>query len=137
MPTQIETFAPDNLLQPVKWPQDARQDSAGFAPNLTLAKGTVLGKITTGGKLKAYASGNADGSQTAVAILAVSIKTDANGKVYFSTDTNSASYTAVPQNEAPIWVAGTFDTAELTGYDATAKTGLGGRITHDGYLRIP
>lgn len=136
MPTLIDTFAPANILQPVKWPADARQDAAGFKPSVTIAKGTVLGKVTATGKLAAYASGNSDGTQTAVAIAMYSFITDANGKAYLG-DVAVAGHQNVPLNELPIWVAGTFDTSELTGYDATAKTGLGGRITHDGYLRIP
>lgn len=34
-----------------------------------LTKGTILGRITTGGKLKAAVSTSVDGSQTAVAVL--------------------------------------------------------------------
>ena len=38
--------------------------------NVTYAAGTVLGRITTGGKLTAYTSGASDGSQNPIAVLA-------------------------------------------------------------------
>lgn len=46
--------------------EDDTLTSAGAA---TWLKGTLLGRITIGGKLTAYESGNADGSEIPVAVL--------------------------------------------------------------------
>ena len=72
-----------------------------------LAAGTVLGKITASGKYKAYASGNSDGSQTAVGVL------------YAATPSSASDQSAVAVTRMAE-VAG----ALLTGSDATAVTGL-------------
>ncbi|MDR1288005.1 MAG: head decoration protein [Treponema sp.] len=68
MPNPSGTFTPDNLL-------------GGAFPRVTgtgtivsgagaLVRGTVLGQITSGGKLKTVNSANTDGSQTPYAVLA-------------------------------------------------------------------
>lgn len=81
--------------------------------------GTVLGKITSGGKYKAYASGNSDGSQTAVGILTERV------------DATSADVTGIG-----MWVMGFFVEANLTGLDSGAKTNLGSKSYSDGTIRL-
>src|SRR5438270_679742 len=90
-----------------------------LAPSLTLAKGTVLGQITASGLYKAYASGNADGSQTARVILQYAVTTDASGNV--TDDIGGISPTAAA------YEGGCFDWSDLTGFDANAATNLGAR----------
>lgn len=72
-----------------------------------LVAGTVLGKITASGKYKAYASGNADGSQTAVGVLYAAAPSSAS-------DQSAVAIVRVAE------VAG----ALLTGSDAAAVTSL-------------
>lgn len=139
MPATIEEFDPSDILQPVKSPHDARQDAVEWAPNLTIAKGTVVGLITATKRVTAYATAAVDGSGTAVGIAMYSLKTDANGKVYFVTGATTAvaSVRQGPHDTAPIWVSGIFDPRELTGWDADAATDLKARTTHDGFYLIP
>src|SRR5436305_6504339 len=80
--TAIMTFS-GKKLEPYMAPEDARLISVKIpASTAFLARGTVLGELTaTPGTYKAYASGNADGSQVAKAILAFDIATDAGGLI--------------------------------------------------------
>jgi hypothetical protein len=93
MPNPIGTYTPDNLL-------------AGGFPRVTgwgsiasgagvLARGTVLGQLTTGGNLKAVDSSQTDGTQNPYAVLAE------------DTDATSAD---VP---APLFLTGEFDQNRL------------------------
>lgn len=91
-----------------------------LAPSLTLAKGTVLGQITASGLYKAYASGNADGSQKARVILQYAVTTDAGGNA--TDDIGGISPTAAA------YMAGCFNYSDLTGFDAQAATDLGARF---------
>lgn len=123
-------------LQPVQWPKDARTEAGIFAANLTLAAGTVVAKVTSGGKLAAYNDSNSDGTQVAVGLLAVAIKTDANGKVYVGGSTTAGPLNP-PLDTAPYFICGTFDTDDLTGWDAAAATDLHARTLPTGYVKIP
>ena len=135
MPVTLESWNPAKL-EPKSFPQDARIDAAMLGPSLTLAKGTVLGKKTADDKLYAYATGAADGTETAVAILVHDVKTDANGKHYLGTDAVASSIN-VPKDTIAVYVAGVFDTDELTGYDAAALADMNGRLLPSGFIRIP
>ncbi len=75
----------------------------------TLAKGTVLGKITASGKYAAYNDGHSDGTEVARGIL-----------------TDSITVTAAGDAQAIMDVHGTFDSSACTGYDANAGTDLAG-----------
>lgn len=135
MPTTLETFNPAKL-EPVTFPEDARIDAAMLGASLTLAKGTLLGKRTSDSKLYAYDDTKTDGTQTAVAILVHDVKTDASGNHYLGTNA-VASTTNLPHRDTSVYVAGCFDTTELTGYDAAAKADFGARLLPSGWLRIP
>jgi hypothetical protein len=94
--------------------------------SITYAAGTVLGELTaTPGTFKAYASGNADGSQNPKAILEYPCATDASGNITVGSAAGAQSYT-VTSKSCPVFFRGTFSCAELTGLDATAITNSGG-----------
>jgi hypothetical protein len=118
------------------FPKDARLLDGIFGASLTLAKGTVLGRKTADGKLYAYASGNADGTQTAIGILKYDIKTDASGNVFFG-DSAVLSASNPANASAPYYIAGTFSTADLTGWDATAATAMKASTIATNIVRIP
>lgn len=92
-PTQLIVGSSDVITKPYTITQ------AGTA----LAVGTVLGQITASGKLVRHETTASDGSQTAVAILAVPLAS-ATGDI-----------------TAPVYVAGEFNYAALT-YDADVTT---------------
>jgi hypothetical protein len=75
-----------------------------------LAKGTVLGKITSSGEYVAYDDDNNDGSQTAVCILARSVVATSAAVLASAT------------------VHGSFKRSGLTGLDDAAEADLFGRI---------
>ena len=135
MPVTLETWNAAKL-EPASFPQDARVDAAKLAPSLTLARGTVLGKITATGRLAAYNNANANGTETAVAILVHDVATDASGNHYLGSSA-TASSTNLPRQDTSIYVAGVFDTTELTGWDANAATDFQARTLPSGYVRIP
>ena len=81
-----------------------------------LARGTVLGQITSGGKWKKSLSAASDGSQTPAAILAVDVDASA------ADVTNVLIYTAGEFNERKL-ILGTAHTAAST-RDALRKIGI-------------
>lgn len=94
---------------------------------MTVGTGSLTGgsatiaHTTTGspaGVWKAYASGNSDGSQTPKGILQYDCVTDAYGNIYLGTSASSGWGSS--RKDAPVYVTGCFDTARLTGLDATA-----------------
>jgi len=68
--------------------------------------GTILGRITTGGKLTAYNSANVDGSEVAVAVLLE--------------DSDASAIDQTPL----IGFAGVYLEANMTGLDASAQLDL-------------
>lgn len=88
-----------------------------------LTGGTASFARTTAGAaagvLKPYASGNSDGSQVAKAIAQYDMYIDISGNVYLGA-TSAISQWGDVRKDAPAYVAGTFDTTQLVGVDATA-----------------
>lgn len=135
MPTTLSTFNPAKL-EPVEYPEDARIDAVKLGASLTLVKGTLLGKRTSDGLHYAYNDALTDGTQTATCILVHDVVTDSSGNHYLGTNAVASEWN-LPTRDTSVYVAGVFDTDELTGYDANAKTDLGGRFLPSGWLRIP
>ncbi|MCD9188245.1 MAG: head decoration protein [Pyrinomonadaceae bacterium] len=132
MSLQTQNFT-GQKLQPYARPCEAVTESVPFGNSLTIAKGTILGIKTADGKFYAYADANSDGTQTAKAIAMYDFTTDSSGKVTIANETN------VTYDTAPVYVAGTFRTNELTGLDAAGVTDLGRLLSGtvaDGVLRI-
>ena len=80
-----------------------------IAAGADLAAGTILGRVTASGKLAAYDSGNADGTENPVAVLLE----DADA--------------AAADVEAVAGFAGVYKEDNMTGLDAAAKLTLEGR----------
>jgi hypothetical protein len=135
MPTQLETWNVSKL-EPASFPEDARIDAARLGVSLTLARGTVLGKKTADSKLYAYDTEAIDGTETPVAILVYDTVTDAAGKHYVGTSAVASSLN-LPHNDAQVYVAGVFNEADLTGWDAGAAAALFARQLPSGAWRIP
>lgn len=135
MPTTLDTFNPTKL-EPVSFPECAKIDAVRLGVSLTLARGTVLGKRTSDSKHYAYNDSLTDGTEAATCILVYDVVTDANGKVYLGTNAVASTFN-LPHELASVYVAGVFDTTELTGYNAAAKADLHGRLLPSGWLSIP
>lgn len=135
MPTTLSTLNASKL-EPAEFPQDARIDAAQLGPSLTLAAGTVLGKKTSNNKLYAYLDSATDGTQTAVAILVYAVVTDASGNHFLGTNATASEWN-LPHKDTSIYVAGTFRTTDLAGYDAAAGTDFHARVLPSAFIRIP
>ena len=117
MPTSASQQYSGTRLDPYIDAEDALCIDVQLPASVTYAAGTVLGELTaTQGTYKAYASGNADGSQNPKAILVYAATTDGSGNI-----TLPGEYGATVK-AVPVYIAGTFQTADLTGLDATAIT---------------
>ena len=105
-------------LDPYRNPEKANTEAFQFAPNLTVAKGTVCGFITATKFAKPYANVNNDGSETAAIIAQYSFTTDGSGKVLFAGE-------RFKRDTAPCYTRGDFPAADITGLDAAAIADLG------------
>lgn len=135
MPIDLETYSNDRLSPKIR-PSDARQQAIRLGANLTLAKGTVLGKKTSDGKFYPYDDDNSDGTETAKCLLIQACVTDASGNAYLS-DSAVASSINTPFRTVQVYESGTFDPAELTGLDNAAILDLNASLDAAGLLRIP
>lgn len=89
-----DTYAPDRLI--AGYNVGIVTDAAVLISGQTCVRGTVLGKITTGGKLTKSLTASADGSQTVYAILAEDTDASAGDKtctVYLSGEFNPNAMT--------------------------------------------
>lgn len=115
-------------LEPYVDPSSARTLAMQFGPNLTIAKGTMIGQITATGKGAAYASGNADGSQVNIVGPATyDFVTDANGNVILGGAGSVAGIANSIDQTAEVYWKGSFLETELIGLDANAVTVLKAR----------
>lgn len=121
----IHTFAGEKL-EPAMNPDLARTISVKLIASVTLAAGTVLGRVTASNLWKAYADGNSDGSQTARAILVYPVATDADGKHYIGAAATSEH--GQYETSVPAYICGDFYDADLTGLDANGLADMYGRI---------
>jgi hypothetical protein len=97
----------------------------------------VVGPTLPTGATSYYVShAAATGLETAVGILGTDIATDGSGNMFLGNVTTATSLNP-PVNSTHMFVAGTFNTSDLTGYDAGALADLGGRTLANGYIRIP
>ena len=72
-PTQLSDFLKFELAPEVQW----CRETVTIASGQNLLAGTVVGKVTTGGKYIAYDNGATDGSETAAGVLLFAV--DASG----------------------------------------------------------
>ena len=124
MPTAAANTYGVSPITPFYCANGALMIQAAFGASLTIAKGTILGELTaTPGEFKAYATGNADGSETAKAILPWDITTDGSKNI-----TVGGAEFGVTYKSIPVYVSGQFKTSELTGLDAAGIVDFGGHL---------
>lgn len=134
MPINTLTFT-GQKLEPFNHPEHAERITVKIAASTTLAKGTVLGRITASNLWKAYANGNADGSETARAILEYDVVTDAAGNHFYGQQ--AASEHGEAHTHVPAYSSGNFKVADLAGLDAAAVTDFGARLLYGDDLADP
>lgn len=121
----IHTFT-GQKLEPYMYPERALTIPIKLGASLTLAAGTVLGRITASNLWKAYSDAASDGSEVARAILQHAVATDASGNHYFGAA--AASEHGQYESNVPAYITGLFADADLTGLDANGLADLQGRI---------
>lgn len=109
-------------LEPYMYPCEARTMSVRFSASKTIAKGTILGRKTSGNTWEAYDDNASSGVEVAKAIAMYDIVTDSDGKIYFGAA--AASELGEYSLTAPVYVAGTFHIGDLTGLDANGLADL-------------
>jgi hypothetical protein len=136
MPTAAYDTYTGAKLEPFYSPELAKIYNVKLPNSTTLAKGTCLGELTaTPGSFKAYATGNADGSETMKAILVYDVTVDASGN-----HTWGGGVLGDARPYAPAYFAGYFKTTDLTGLDAAGVADAVSRIINgsvaDGVLAL-
>jgi hypothetical protein len=127
MGVAVNTYNGARLCPLYPQPEYARV-AVKLPANKTYPQGQVLGELTaTPGTYMDYASGHVDGSQVPKVILEYPCATDASGNITIGAVAGTGSF-GVTENSAPAYFTGTFNTAELTGFDANAATILGGHL---------
>lgn len=74
MPTMTPTLS---AFVKYEAPQNYSRDDVTVVSGQNLAIGTVVGRITTGGKITAWTTGASDGSQNAIGILTSAVNASA------------------------------------------------------------
>jgi hypothetical protein len=126
MPQQIARFTPVKL-EPIIDPQNARTLVVQVAPNLTIARGTILGLVTATGVANVYASGNNDGTQIPLGPSVYDFVSDANGNVVLGYAGATQDLTIGSTWDAEVYWKGTFLESDLTGLDANAVAVMNAR----------
>lgn len=132
-------------LDPFMRPEEASEIPVNLIASTSFAAGTLLGELTaTPGTFKAYASGNADGSQLPKAVLRHACVTDASGNITYGSSITAGQTMdgpAVASKVTDAFISGFFKTTDIIGLDAGAVTALGARIVSgtlaNGIIVIP
>lgn len=137
MPTAASNTFGNARLDPVYKSANALVHHVKLQASQTIAKGTVMGELTASpGTFKVYATGNADGSETAKCIMQYDVVTDASQKVTIGGGEAGQKY-----ETAPVYFSGYFRTTELVGLDAAGIVDFGGHmvsgVVADGIVCLP
>lgn len=124
MPTAAISSFSNIKLEPAYAPDLARTDAFKVASG-TYVRGTILGFVAATSAVGAYATGNSDGTQTAAVIAQYDMYSDGTN---VSLTTTAALLPGENATDAPCYIAGFFDCAELTGLDADAIVDMKARL---------
>lgn len=116
----IETFTGAALIPYINAEEAyASIQHVAFAPSLTLAPGTLLGKLTATGKHAAYNDALATGVEVAKPLFTqYAITTDGDGNV--------TSLGDIPQPTGPCFTQGYFRAEDVVGLDAAGLVDIKG-----------
>lgn len=134
---QIAAFNVDILVPVYNFPNPNKR-SVRIAPNLVIAKGTLLGELNAQrGTYAPYNDANANGTEVARCLTEFAFTTDADGNVVFGQGAITQPFT---QTHA-CFFSGAFRTTELVGLDAAAMADLHAHLESgtiaDGIIIIP
>lgn len=129
MPTAAILTFTGQKCEPCQNPDQARQEAVRISASKTLAAGTVLGQVTSGGLFEAYSDADSPaGVGVARGILVYAVISDAASLLTFGTTAASAGEFGEKHLSVPMWISGDFEAADLTGLDANGLADLQGRV---------
>jgi hypothetical protein len=139
MPSTAQVIYGGSKLQPAYNPESALMLPFNIPASTTIAKGTLVGEVAASlGTVKAYASGNVDGSQIPIGAMAYDVISDASGNITIGGQVGGEFGNT--SKDCPVYVTGIFFTADLVGVDANAVTKLGrllsGSVAAGGVLAL-
>lgn len=124
MPTAVNLTFSMVKLEPAFAPDMARTDAFKVASG-AYDKGMVCGVVSASGAAKEYATGNSDGSERAQIIAMYDMYSDGTN---VSLTSDAALLPGETATDAPFYICGFFECAELTGLDSGAITDMGARL---------
>jgi hypothetical protein len=121
--TPIADYSGDKL-EPAYAPDMARTHAFKVKAG-DYVKGTVCGMVSETGAMGAYANGNSDGTELAVCICQYDMYSDGTN---VSLTDDGALLAGETRTDAPFYISGFFECAELTGLDANGVTDMKARL---------
>jgi hypothetical protein len=127
--TPIQTWGMGRL-DPFLEAEEADEQAVNLIPSTTFLKGTLLGELTaTPGLFKAYASGNADGSQVPKCVLRYDCVTDAAGLITLGGGpTGISEHQGEKTRSVDAFYSVILKTQDIPNLDAGAMTAMGARL---------
>lgn len=124
MPATSSITFTGQKLTPAYKADDSFELPFNLPASATILKGTVVGEVAAAlGSVKAYASGNVDGSQIPIGLMVYDVISDASGNISYGAQ--AATEFGQTSKDCPVYVSGVFFTKDLIGLDANAVAKLG------------
>lgn len=137
MPTSALNTYTDNKLSPSRHPELALEERFQMTPSTTFAKGQAVAIVTATGKLGIYADAGTGGLGVMKGLCPYACVSDGSGQITIQ----GGNMLGVTEDTIPIFIAGYFFTADLTGVDAAGVADLGGHLVWGDYttgeIRLP
>jgi hypothetical protein len=126
--TPIHTFS-GQKLEPYLSEPVPQSVAVRISASKTIARGTVLGQVTSGALFEAYSDADSPaGVGVARGIIAYDVISDAASLLTFGTTAASAGEFGEKVLSVPMYISGTFRAEDLTGLDANGLADLQGNI---------
>jgi hypothetical protein len=137
MPTTATNTYQDSKLSPSRHPELAFEERFQMTASTTFTKGMAVAIVTATGKLGIYADAGSGGLGVMRGICPYGAVSDGSGNITIQGG-NPAGTT---EDTIPVFIAGYFFTADLTGVDAAGVADLGGHLVWGDYttgeIRLP
>lgn len=124
MPTTASLDFTVAKLEPAYAPELAKTQAFKVASG-DYTRGEVCGFVSATGAAGSYANGNSDGTETAAIIAVYDMYSDGTN---VSLTNDGALLPGESRIDAPFYISGFFECAELTGLDANAVADMNARL---------
>lgn len=137
MPTTVTNTYTDIKLSPSRHPELAFEERWQMTPSTTFVKGQAVAVVTATGKLGIYADAGAGGLGVMKGICPYACVSDASGNITIQ----GGNILASTEDTIPVFIAGYFFSADVTGVDAAGVADMGGHLVWGDYttgeFRLP